>query len=97
MRRKTNGRQQETSWRKKQYDLLIYLTRKEGEGWWISIFPHYHFTGSPGQAAQFAGASEKESLGHKTKCGIPCSRNISHFKTERAEVGSLMSVRPFGQ
>ena len=82
---------------RKQYDLLMYLIRKEGEGWWISCFPHYHFTGSPRPAAQFAGASENESVGHKTKCGIPCSRNISHFKTERAEVGSLMSVRPFGQ
>ena len=33
----------------------------------------------------------------KQTCGTPCSRNIRHFKTGRAEVGSLLSVGPFEQ
>ena len=31
--REAKRRQQETSWRKKHYDLLMNLIRKEGEGW----------------------------------------------------------------
>ena len=38
--KEVNGRQPETSWRKKKYDVLMNLIRKEGEGWWISFLPH---------------------------------------------------------
>ena len=97
MRGKTNGRSQETTWRKKQYDLLMNLIRKEGEGWWISFLPPSHSTGSPGQQPNLQEPVKNKSVGYKTKCGTSCSRNTRHFKTGRTEVGSLLSVGPFGQ
>ena len=66
MRRETSGRKQKTSWRKKQYDLLMNLIRKGGERWWISFLPHKHFTGSPGPATQFVEPVRNESVGHKS-------------------------------
>ena len=72
------------------------LIRKKGQGWWISFLPHYHFTWSPGPVTQFEGANENQKCGTQ-KCGTPCSRNIRHFKTEKPEVGSLLSAGPFGQ
>ena len=63
--REANGRQQETSWRKKQYDLFMNFIRKEGERWWISFLPHWHFTGSPGSAPLLVEPVRYESVGHK--------------------------------
>ena len=63
----------------------------------VDIFPSsLAFHWDPGPATQFVGASEKPKCGTQ-KCGTPCSRNTRHFKTGRAEVGSLLSVGPFGQ
>ena len=71
--------------------------RKEEEGWWISFLPHSFPLEAQDQPPNLQEPVKKKSMGHKTKCGIPCSRNSSHFKTGRAEVGSLLSVGPFGQ
>ena len=71
MRGKTNGRSQETTWRKKQYDLLMNLIRKEGEGWWISFLPPSHSTGSPGQQPNLQEPVKNESVGHKTNMCDP--------------------------
>ena len=72
------------------------LIMKEGKGWWISFLYDYYFIWSPGPPTQFVGASEKWKCGIQ-KYGTPCSRNIRHFKTGKAEVGFLLSVEPFGQ
>lgn len=66
MGRKNNGRQQETCWRGKQYDLLMYLIRKEGKvGGYLVSSLSFHW--GPTSSCPIAGASENESVGHKSK------------------------------
>ena len=72
------------------------LIRKENDGGYLSFFISIPL-GAQDQLPTLQEPVKNKSVGNKTKCGIPSSRNISHFKTGRAEVGSLMSVRPFGQ
>ena len=76
---------------------FAYEFDKEGRRRMVDIFPSsLAFHWDPGPATQFVGASEKPKCGTQ-KCGTPCSRNTRHFKTGRAEVGSLLSVGLFGQ
>ena len=55
----------------------------------VDICPSSLGLGAQDQLPNFQEPMNNKSAGHKTKCVIPCSRNISHFKTGRAEVGVL--------
>ena len=70
------------------------LIRKENDGGYLSFFISIPL-GAQDQLPTLQEPVKNKSVGHKTKCGIPCSRNSIHFKTGRTEVGSPLSVGPF--
>ena len=68
MRRKTNGRQHKKSWRKKQYDLLMNLIRKEKDGGYLSFIISIPL-GAQDQLPNLQEPVKNKSVGHKTNVG----------------------------
>ena len=70
MRRKTNGRQHKKSWRKKQYDLLMNLIRKEKDGGYLSFLISIPL-GAQDQLPNLQEPVTNESVGQKTTMWDP--------------------------
>ena len=70
MRRKTNGRQHKKSWRKKQYDLLMNLIRKEKDGGYLSFLISIPL-GAQDQLPNLQEPVTNESVGQKTNMWDP--------------------------
>ena len=66
--REANGRQQETSWKKKQYDLLMNLIRKEKDGGYLSFLISIPL-GAQDQLPNLQEPVKNKSVGHKTNVG----------------------------